>query len=97
MLFLLELPCSAYHPQSNGLDQTLNSSLQRLVNEHRDEFIDDDVFAYRTSRQDSTKYTPFFLMHGREARPPVDVQYLRCITQYGSTVYIGMAMGGSAL
>ena len=64
-----------YHP---GLDerinQTLKSSLQRLVNEHREEFIDDVVFAYRTSRQDSTKYTPFFLMHGREARLPVDVQ-----------------------
>ena len=72
---------SAYHPQSNGLDerfnQTLKTSLQRLVNEHQtnwDELIDDVLFAYRTSRQDSTKYTPFFLMHGREARLPIDVQ-----------------------
>ena len=42
---------SAYHPQSNGLDerfnQTLKTSLQRLVNEHQmnwDELIDDVLF-----------------------------------------------------
>ena len=68
---------SAYNPQSNGLDerfnQMLKTSLQRLVNEHQtnwNELIDDVLFAYRTSRQDSTKYTPFFLMHGRL---PIDV------------------------
>ena len=71
---------SAYHPQSNGLDerlnQTLKTSLQKLVNESQndwDELIDNVLFAYRTSKQDSTKFTPFFLMYGREARLPIDI------------------------
>ena len=71
---------SAYHPQSNGLDerlnQTLKSKLQQLVNEHMDdwdELIDNILFAYRSSRQDSTKCTPFLLMQGREARLPIQL------------------------
>ena len=72
---------STYHPQSNGLDerfnQTLKSSLQRLVNSNQnnwDDLLDEVLFSYRTSRQDSTKFTPFFLMHGREARLPIDIK-----------------------
>ena len=71
---------SAYHPQSNGLDerfnQTLKSQLQKLVNDRQDDWddlLDNILFAYRTSRQDSTKCTPFLLMYGREARLPIDV------------------------
>ena len=72
---------SAYHPQSNGLDerfkQTLKSSLQHLVNSNQnnwDDLLDEVLFSYRTSRQDSTKFTPFFLMHGREARLLIDIK-----------------------
>ena len=71
---------SAYHPQSNGLDerlnQTLKSKLQILVNDHMDdwdELIDNVLFAYRSSRQASTKCTPFLLMYGREACLPIDL------------------------
>lgn len=71
---------SAYHPQSNGLDerlnQTIKAKLQPLVNEQTDdwdEHIDNILFAYRCSRHDTTKYTPFFLMYGREALLPIDV------------------------
>ena len=70
---------SAYHPQSNGLDerfnQTLKAQLQKLVNEHQDdwdELLDNILSAYR-SRHDSTKCTPFLLMYGREARLPIDL------------------------
>ena len=72
---------SAYHLQSNGLDecfnQTLKSCLQHLVNDHHnnwDELVDEVLFAYRTSQQASTKCTPFFLMHSREARLPIGVK-----------------------
>ena len=51
---------SAYHPQSNGLDermnQTLKAALQKLVNENQDDWdqlLDNVLFAYRTSRQAS--------------------------------------------
>ena len=60
---------SAYHPQSNGLDerfnQTLKAQLQKKVNEHQDnwdDLLDNIPFAYRTSRQVSTKCTPFLLI-----------------------------------
>ena len=66
--------------QSNGLDerfnQTLKHQLQKLVNDHQDdwdELLDNVLFAYRSSRQDSTKCTPFLLMYGREARLPIDL------------------------
>ena len=50
--------------------------IQKLVNEHMDdwdELIDNILFAYRSSRQDSTKCTPFLLMYGREARLPIEL------------------------
>lgn len=71
---------SAYHPQSNGLDersnQTLNAQMQKLVNDKQDnwdELLPSILFSYRTSRHDSTRCTPFLLMYGREARLPIDV------------------------
>ena len=63
---------TAYHPQTNGLveryNQTLQHSLVKLVNEQQndwDDFLDGLLFAYRTSVQKSTKVTPFELMYGR--------------------------------
>ena len=71
---------SAYHPQSNGLDertnQTLKCQFQKLVNEHMDDWdqlLENILFAYRLSHQDSTKCMPFMLMYGREARLPIDL------------------------
>ena len=62
---------SAYHPQTNGQDERFNQTLQRsllkLVNEEQnnwDQYIDSVLFAYRTSKQSSSKYTPFRLMSG---------------------------------
>ena len=71
---------SAYHPQSNELNeqlnQTLKASLQKLVNDKQDDWddvVDDVLFAYRTSRQDSTKFTPlFFIIYNCEAKLPVE-------------------------
>ncbi len=58
------------------MNQTLKSQLQKLVNDHMDDWdqlLDNILFAYRSSRHDSTKYTPFLLMYGREARLPIDL------------------------
>ena len=63
---------TAYHPQTNGLveryNQTLQRSLVKLVNKEQndwDKFIDGVLFAYRTSKQKSTDVTPFELMYCR--------------------------------
>ena len=63
---------SAYHPQTNGVDkrtnQTLKQRLSKLVNEHQNnwcDFLDEVAYSIRTQRQASTKYTPFYLMFGR--------------------------------
>lgn len=63
---------SAYHPQTNGLDertnQTLKQRLSKLVNEHQNnwcDFLDEVAYSIRTQKQASTKYTPFYLMFGR--------------------------------
>ena len=36
--------------------------------------MDNILFAYRSSRHDTTKCTPFLLMYGREARLPVELR-----------------------
>ena len=62
---------SAYHPQTNGLVQRFNQTLQRslvkkFVNSNQtdwDEKLDGVLFAYRTSQQKSTNHTPFELMY----------------------------------
>ena len=45
-----------------------------INSDHRnwDEILPFVTFAYNTSKQESIRYTPFFLLYGREAMLPVD-------------------------
>ena len=72
----------AYHPQTNGLieqfNQTLQRSLLKMVKQNENEwenYLDSVLFAYRTSKQASTKFSPFFLLYGREPRLPNGSNY----------------------
>ena len=67
---------SAYNPQANGLverlNQTIANSLKRLdpnAKPYWDNFIPAMLYAYRTLRQSTTKYTPFYLTYGRNHNP----------------------------
>ena len=66
---------SAYHPQTNGLDEWMNQTVTKAIakylnpeQEDWDEHIDAILFSYRTSVHASTKFTPLYLMYGREAQ-----------------------------
>ena len=70
----------AYHPQTNGLDERFNQTLQRSLlkmteDNHNewDKYLDSVLFAYRTSKQASTRFSPFFLLYGREPKLPIDL------------------------
>ena len=70
---------SAYHPQSNGLDERFNQTLQRqllkYVNDEQTDWdlhLDAVLFLYRVSRQDLTKTSPFLLVYGRQPKLPVE-------------------------
>ena len=72
---------SAYHPQTNGLDERLNQtvtkSLVKYINADQndwDENLESVLVSYHTSVDATTKYTPFFLMYGREAVLPIQLQ-----------------------
>ena len=70
---------SGYHPQTDGLVEKFNSTLTAMIAKSCDikERDWDDhlpflLFAYRVSAQESTKESPFFLMHGRDPRMPTE-------------------------
>ncbi|KAF7646637.1 hypothetical protein LDENG_00184400, partial [Lucifuga dentata] len=72
---------AAYHPQTNvSLFSLLHScfrALRKLVNTHQndwDAFLDATLFFLRSKIHTSTKYSPFMLMYGREARFPPQSQ-----------------------
>jgi len=72
---------TAYHPQANGLTERQNATIAKMiapyVNTNQrdwDEFLPLVTFSLNTSVQASTKFTAFFLVYGRHATFPLDIQ-----------------------
>jgi len=70
---------SGYHPQTNGLterfNRTITAELAKSVNEDKDNWptlLPAKVFAYNTTVQKSTGYSPFELIHTFYPRIPID-------------------------
>ena len=83
---------TAYHPQTDGLtercNRTLVNMLAKFVNRDQDDWdvlLPYMLFAYNTSKHATTHYTPFFLVHGREATLPIDVSFPRAEVDSTST------------
>lgn len=71
---------TGYHPSGNGqverFNKTLCSMMATFVSENQrdwDSVVPKVVFAYNTSKHETTGVTPFELFHGRPARLPLDV------------------------
>lgn len=73
---------TAYNPKSDGMverhNQTLIDQLAKMLLSHGgewDTYMKQVAFAYNTSQHATTRFTPFYLLHGHghEARVPADV------------------------
>ncbi|GFX44944.1 hypothetical protein TNCV_3429931 [Trichonephila clavipes] len=53
-------------------------SSRRLVAENWDEILPFVTFAYNTAKQETTGFTPFYLLHGREAETTLDTMLPFC-------------------
>ena len=85
LLHINKTRTTPYHPQSDGLIERFNRTLQNMLAVSLSDSSSDQsewetllpkaCLAYNTSVQPTTGFTPFFLMYGRQARLPVDIMY----------------------
>ena len=71
---------TAYHPQADGLSERfmrpLKAMISSYINEKQtnwDENIDQLAFAYNTGEHATTKFSPFYLVYGRQPKIPLDL------------------------
>ena len=80
MLEINQLRTTSYRPATNGRNErvhrSLNSLMAKLVSDSQRNWVQHlpaCVMAYNVSKHESTSYSPYFLMHGREAICPLDM------------------------
>lgn len=72
---------TAYHPQSNGIDERLNGTITRILRAYVDELQSDwdhqlkwATHLYNNTVHESTGYSPYQILHGYDPRSPLRVR-----------------------
>ena len=80
--YSLKLTLNAVVFQANGLverfNQTIQTMLVKFIDDKKDcweDYLDTCIYAYNTSKHESSKFTPFELMFARKAILPIDLQF----------------------
>ena len=78
LMSVRHLTTTPYHPSCNGLVEKFNGTLKQMLKKMAEErptdwdrYIDALLFAYREAPHDSTGFSPFELLYGREVRGPL--------------------------
>ena len=73
-----------YHPQSDGMVERFNRTLETQLSKFADENQEDWdlhipflLMAYRSANHETTGYSPTMMMLGREPKPPIDLMFGR--------------------
>lgn len=71
-LGIKKMRTSPYSPKSYGTVERFNKTMtdQLACGGEWDSYLKSAAFAYNTSSHSSTRFSPYFLIHGREARVP---------------------------
>jgi hypothetical protein len=71
---------AAYHPESDGQTENANKTLEIMLRSvidftqsDWDEHLAAAELAFNNSKNETTGFTPFYLVYGREARLPIDL------------------------
>ena len=80
ILSIRQLTTTPYHPACNGLVERFNGTLKSMLRNLCEEqpkqwnrYIPALLFAYRDTIHDSTGYSPFQLLYGRQVRGPLTI------------------------
>ena len=80
ILSIKQLTTTPYHPACNGLVERFNGTLKSMLRKLCDEqpkqwnrYVPALLFAYRDTVQDTTGFSPFQLLYGRQVRGPLSI------------------------
>ncbi len=96
LLGITKTRTAPYNPKLDGMverfNRTLISQLAKALlasGGKWDDYLKSVAFAYNTSVHATTNYTPYYLVHGHEARVPVDVLVISRQGRWGVFPYQG--------